>query len=171
MKAAGRGFLEITLPVKRHRGELTGTNLHSSMDREIKNLLPSTAPTVPEQYTPTPVARPASPIPHHAPPPENHDGPHVRFVHTGAPLGAHYGAFAAAPTFAAAPSLPTLAGAPNLTPTLTPLSTLPTFAAAPTLAATPTFAAHRQCRYRALFDALGTALPEELAPELAVPAA
>ena len=45
MKAAGRGFLEITflkLPVKRHRGELTGTNLHSSMDREIKNLLPST---------------------------------------------------------------------------------------------------------------------------------
>ena len=59
--------------------------------------------------------------------------------------GAHDGAFAAAPTLTAAPTL------------------------APTLAATPTLAAHGQCRYRALFEALGTALPDELGPELAVP--
>ena len=45
----------------------------------------------------------------------------------------------------------------------------PTLTAAPTLAATPTLAAHGQCRYRALFEALGTALPDELCPELAVP--
>ena len=49
----------------------------------------------------------------------------------------------------------------------------PTLTAAPTLAATPTLAAHGQCRYRALFDALGTALPEALGTalpeELAVP--
>ena len=63
--------------------------------------------------------------------------------------GAHDGAFAAAPTLTAAPTL------------------------APTLAATPTLAAHGQYRYRALFEALGTALPEALGTalpeELAVP--
>jgi hypothetical protein len=56
--------------------------------------------------------------------------------------GAHDGAFAAAPTLTAAPTL------------------------APTLAATPTLAAHGQCRYRALIEALGTALPEALGTAL-----
>ena len=121
-----------------------------------------------------PYSRCATGIPHPAsgpPPRESRWATRAVRAHWSATRRPCVGAFAAAPTFAAAPSLPTLAGAPNLTPTLTPISTLPTFAAAPTLAATPTFAAHRQCRYRALFDALGTALPEELAPELAVPAA